>query len=82
MEIQRNEVDQERAKKNLPPLTDEEWIERKKNYVAAVNRQSVRGADGRMRTLLRVARGNYGAMNVLEDLTEDFVARDMQANNL
>ena len=31
---------------------------------------------------LRVARGNYGAMNVLEDLTEDFVARDMQANNL
>ena len=81
MEIQRNEVDQERAKKNLPPLTDEEWTERKKNYVAAVNRQSVRGADGRKRTLLRVSRGNYGAMNVLEDLTEDFVARDMQANN-
>ncbi len=81
MEIQRNEVDQERARKNLPPLTDEEWAERKKTYVAAVNRQSVRGADGRKRTLLRVARGNYGAMNVLEDLTEDFVARDMQANN-
>ena len=81
MEIQRNEVDQERAKKNLPPLTDEEWAERKKNYVAAVNRQSVRGADGKTRTLLRVARGNYGAMNVLEDLTEDFVARDMAANN-
>lgn len=81
MEVQRNEVDQERARKNLPPLTDEEWAERKKAYVAAVNRQSVRGADGRKRTLLRVARGNYGAMNVLEDLTEDFIARDMAANN-
>lgn len=81
MEIQRNEVDQERARKNLPPLTDEEWAERKKAYVAAVNRQSVRGADGRKRTLLRVSRGHYGAMNVLEDLTEDFIARDMAANN-
>ena len=81
MEIQRNEVDRERAEKNLPPLTDEEWAERKKAYVAAVNRQSVRGADGRKRTLLRVSRGHYGAMNVLEDLTEDFIARDMAANN-
>lgn len=81
MEIQRNEVDRERAEKNLPPLTDEEWAERKKTYVAAVNRQSVRGADGRKRTLLRVSRGHYGAMNVLEDLTEDFIARDMAANN-
>lgn len=81
MEIQRNEVDRERAEKNLPPLTDEEWTERKKAYVAAVNRQSVRGADGRKRTLLRVSRGHYGAMNVLEDLTEDFIARDMAANN-
>lgn len=81
MEIQRNEVDRERAENNLPPLTDEEWAERKKAYVAAVNRQSVRGADGRKRTLLRVSRGHYGAMNVLEDLTEDFIARDMAANN-
>ena len=81
MEIQRNEVDRERAEKNLPPLTDEEWAERKKTYVAAVNRQSVRGADGRKRTLLRVSRGHYGAMNVLEDLTEDFIARDMAGNN-
>ena len=81
MEIQRNEVDRERAEKNLPPLTDEEWAERKKAYVAAVNRQSVREADGRKRTLLRVSRGHYGAMNVLEDLTEDFIARDMAANN-
>ncbi len=81
MEIQRNEVDRERAEKNLPPLTDEEWAERKKAYAAAVNRQSVRGADGRKRTLLRVSRGHYGAMNVLEDLTEDFIARDMAANN-
>lgn len=81
MEIQRYEVDRERAEKNLPPLTDEEWDERKKTYVAAVNRQSVRVADGRKRTLLRVSRGHYGAMNVLEDLTEDFIARDMAANN-
>lgn len=81
MEIQRNEVDQERARKNLPPLTDEEWAERKKAYAAAVNRQSVHGADGRKRTLLRVSRGHYGAMNVLENLTEDFIARDMAANN-
>ena len=81
MEIQRNEVDRERAEENLPPLTDEEWAERKNAYAAAVNRQSVRGADGRKRTLLRVSRGHYGAMNVLEDLTEDFIARDMAANN-
>lgn len=61
-------------------VTDEEWEKIQQRLVSRVNRTGVRGKDGRLRTLFRVARGGFGAMEVLEDITEDNLVRDMEAN--
>ena len=62
------------------PVSDEEWERVSKTYGSRVNRTGVRGADKRLRTVLRVARGKFGAMEVLEDVTEDNLVRDMVEN--
>lgn len=60
------------------PVSDEEWARVSETYGSRVNRTGVRGADKRLRTVLRVARGGFGAMEVLEDVTEDNLVRDME----
>lgn len=60
------------------PVSDEEWARVSETYGSRVNRTGVRGADRRLRTVLRVARGGFGAMEVLEDVTEDNLVRDME----
>lgn len=78
LNIARHDMEQKMGRK----LTDAEWEERKARLASPVNRTRLRAeqTDGRrMRTLLRVARGRYSAMNVLEDVTEDNVVRYMEA---
>lgn len=76
MRVARGEVEEKLGRK----LTDEEWAQREKQLVSRVNRVRVASQDGRVRTVLRVARGGYGAMEVLEDVTEDFLSLDMEEN--
>lgn len=76
--IARHDAEQKLGRK----LSDEEWEERKARLASPVNRTRLRAeqtAGRRMRTLLRVARGKYSAMNVLEDVTEDNVVRYMES---
>ena len=77
MSIVRNKLDRERKKKGLEPMTEAEWAERKKKFYSQVNRVGVRQQDGSVRTVLRVARGGFGALEALEDITEDNLVRDM-----
>ncbi len=76
MKVARGEAEEKLGRK----LTDEEWAQREKLLVSRVNRVRVASQDGRVRTVLRVARGGYGAMEVLEDVTEDFLSLDMEEN--
>lgn len=76
MKVARGEAEEKLGRK----LTDEEWAQREKQLVSRVNRVRVASQDGRVRTVLRVARGGYGAMEVLEDVTEDFLSLDMEEN--
>ncbi len=76
MRVARGEAEEKLGRK----LTDEEWAQREKQLVSRVNRVRVASQDGRVRTVLRVARGGYGAMEVLEDVTEDFLSLDMEEN--
>ena len=76
MRVARGEVEEKLGRK----LTDEEWTQREQQLVSRVNRVRVASQDGRVRTVLRVARGGYGAMEVLEDVTEDFLSLDMEEN--
>jgi len=76
MRVARGEAEEKLGRK----LTDEEWAQREKQLVSRVNRVRVSSQDGRVRTVLRVARGGYGAMEVLEDVTEDFLSLDMEEN--
>lgn len=68
MKAARGEAEEKLGRK----LTDDEWAEREKQLVSRVNRARVTSQNGRVRTVLRVARGGYGAMEVLEDVTKDF----------
>lgn len=74
MKVARHDYEQKKGE----PVSDEEWARVSKRYVSRVNRTGLRGADRRLRTVLRVARGNFGAMEVLEDVTEDNLVRDME----
>ena len=76
MKVARHDYEQKKGK----PVSDEEWGRVSKRFESRVNRTGVRGADKRLRTVLRVARGKFGAMEVLEDVTEDNLVRDMEAN--
>lgn len=74
MKVARHDYEQKKGK----PVSDAEWERVSKTYGSRVNRTGVRGADKRLRTVLRVARGGFGAMEVLEDVTEDNLVRDME----
>lgn len=74
MKVARHDYEEAKGK----PVSDAEWARVSKRFVSRVNRTGVRGADKRLRTVLRVARGGFGAMEVLEDVTEDNLVRDME----
>ncbi|MBR5887715.1 MAG: hypothetical protein IKZ07_05845 [Akkermansia sp.] len=74
MKVARHDYEQKKGK----PVSDAEWARVSKRFESRVNRTGVRGADKRLRTVLRVARGKFGAMEVLEDVTEDNLVRDME----
>lgn len=74
MKVARHDYEEAKGK----PVSDAEWARVSKRYVSRVNRTGVRGPGRRLRTVLRVARGGFGAMEVLEDVTEDNLVRDME----
>ena len=74
MKVARHDYELQKGK----PVSDEEWARVSKRFESRVNRTGVRGADKRLRTVLRAARGKFGAMEVLEDVTEDNLVRDME----
>ena len=75
MKVARHEYEQKNG-----AVSDAQWEKVARRMVSRVNRTGVRGADGRLRTVLRVARGGFGTMEVLEDVTEDNLVRDMEVN--
>ncbi len=76
MRVYRHDLEQKLGRE----LTEEEWQVEEKKAFSRVNRTKMRGRDGGVRTLLRVARGGFTAMEVLEDVTEDNLVRDMESN--
>ena len=76
MKVARNMLEKKLGRK----LSEEEWKKEEKKYYSRANRTFVRGKDRRLRTLLRVARDGFSALDVLEEVTEDNLLRDMQEN--